>query len=416
MTRINETFKYSDLKNGIFDPEKDTIIGDSVTFSNPTITYQLIDLNEVKTEKVGKGCYGAIFFPIEFEGTLTVEYTTYDSTRSEVDSDNLSIGNQELSYRRIANKSSVVPDAPRDNIDFRQAVDVEPMLARYLLLQQFTGKRLTSKFVISRSMDDYFENYWNQDDVTMSASTIEPTIPWMRMGNGSGDSLKSDIKEQSLQTTIDGIEAKLNPMDPVMDEAYANIMNVASKLTPKDIMIQVVNHINSRYRPDEYTSKVIRDESFSVIDDMISIDVNGTSYELMWRSDVAEALGRAEDAVKYIGNTNGPYFSPDQYKDVESLMAKVITTAKTANRIELDEEKGNSIRVGLNEVTFIGNEDKLMMDNVVRDSSNYLVGDIYRDAIAVGRSIDSILSRFTNTTILNESARSIDDMLNYLEA
>lgn len=413
MSRISEVINYDDLDNGLLTPDKDVVIADTIALSNPTIKYLAVDQDPIKTAKSGKGCYRSIYFPTPFSGPLTIAYSTYKSTRSEIHDDSLSVGDANLSYTKVGNKTSVVDDGDRNSINFNQISDIEPLLARYLLLQQFDGKPLLSYATIARAMDNYFENYWEKLPINLVTGEVEPNIPWLRTGTANN---RIDASGDSLSMTLDGVTDTLNPVDPILNSAFDTMMAKVATLTPTESIDKLVNAINDKYSAGSRDVGVTVGKDFDVVDNTLVLTINNTVYPINWAEAAVEAASLAEKAISETKGITGYVRVDIAQKALQTLYEDTLTNDDSAMSYSIDSINGHSLRYGNIVLQSLGEkhlaELKLVEDNL----DNYRVDDIYLASISLASELSELSELFNPHIVFNGGADTPDDILDFLES
>lgn len=411
MTRITETFRYTDLTNGIFTPTKDVIVATSLTLSISSLTYRLIDLDVARTAKAGTGCYKRIYFG-SFNGELTISYETYDSIRTDVNSPDVTGDASTLDYGKVLNKTTVVEDIDRDTIDFNNIADVEPLIARYMFIQQFIGRRLTSRFVIARALDDYFTNYYTGVSVDASIGYIEPDIPWLVLNSPTGNSLDYT---NGLSITLGDEIQQLDPYDAAADAKYDLLVATLNKLTPTALMDELIESINTLYNPTTDTSVILEDSYFKVNSDSIELLVNGTWYKLNWNTLFNNAVSSASEILSKIG-TVAPTLDETSQNALQELIDTIITNGDTTQNIKVDLVNGSTITIDGLTINLIGTTDSAAITSAMTNLSGYLVPEAYQSSMTRATELIALKDLFTAKTLINKVATTVDSMLTYLES
>ncbi len=409
--RISQTFKHVDLKNGFLELDADVAIVGTVLISDPRIKFSLADMDIGRTTKLGKGCYKKLSIRESFDGEITVVYNTFDNTRTDIAEDRLQLKNDTLSYDKVVNKTTVVEDTHREQITFNQVSDADPLAARYLLLQQFSGKRMVSKYVIARGIDDYFENHWVGVSVDKSGGYIEPSVPWYRMGSG-GDRL--EVGEDSLSTITDGSVRTLRPTDEVLSERFAEVMKLRGGLIRNEDVQTVVNKINGIYRSRPDSDRLQRGIDFDYRAGQFEMTSGDDEIRVNYRTLYEVAMDLSRTAIDTSIDINTLTTTLGSYSAIQDLLSTKLTNGDTNVCYKHDPYNGGSLRIGDDVVHFVGSKDGLMIDNLISNLSKYEYSTDYDSAIKGSRNIVKLLGVGKEGDLLNKSADSIDKMLDFL--
>lgn len=408
----SQRVKWSELNNGLLTLDKDSLIADTLVISNPTIKYSLEDQDVDNTVLTGQGCYRTIRFESTWDEYITVSYSSHLSKRTDVAEDAFSVAGNELSYRKVGNKSSVVPDEYRESINFNQVTDVDALGARYIMLQQFIGSRLASKYVVSRAMDDYFANYWDGEAVNYGVGSIEQNVPWLRMNIDSGDRLYAG--DMKLTVVINDMETSLSPTDDILNDVYIQQSNAIAKMTPISVMPAIISHVNTRYTEIMAKDANSVGNSFAAIDNVLSLKIDDVMHEMDWANAATSIVSRSAKVLSALDNTT-PYTGEIAKLEIDAAMTNVITINGTGNTIIIDEVDGSIIKVGGKELHLLGNRDLINVNTKVSLASKYLVPADSIPQLALGRRVKGILSHNAKAPLINRVAANRADMIDYLK-
>lgn len=409
--RITEVITWDSLDSGYFTPSHDVMIGSGVAVSNPTIKFTLIDLDPAHTREAGAGCYKRLYFDTEFEGDLTVVYTPHQTVRKDSHMGALDVGVKEVSYNKLFNKSSVVEDTTRDDISFHQVLDIDALAARYIMLQQFSGKRLTSQYVIARAMDDYFENYYGKVNINLRSGTVEADIPWIRLNVSTGNRLVSEA-DNELSLYMNGVLSTLSPSDDALNTQYAEAIVPTTDKVSQAQMNLVVSTINSRFGGRAHSSD-ITPESI-VLDDSRFMMMMGNSSEQVESWEYSKgALEDLSDAISDIRDKVDSVEAMTAHNGLEKRLRGILND--TAGRITytMNSIAGNTLSINGVTQTYPGAKHVSQVNALLNKKDNYLIPSEYLDVVEDARKIaKGILP--TGYTPVNKSASTLDEMINFL--
>ncbi len=408
-TEVQNEFTYESLDNGVFTPLKDVIMSGSEILSDTTVEYRLVDQDEERTLEAGIGCYSSIYFPNSFDGTITLGYNTWNSTRSEIHADVLKLTSDIPSYNDIPNKASVVSDNERNDIDFGKITDVESLLAHYLMIQQHSGKQMASSYVIARALDTYFDTYWKEILIHVSSGYIEPSIPWIRLNNLIGNTLT--VEGDSLSITESSVTTTLNPIDSVLENAITEICTKVDLAWEEGALDGVIQFINSNYNTRTYSSDVKLDETFKVSSDGITFTSNGVTSTLGWSVRTETALQGATEARVFGDNALLSQLQEDDYSTLMELMKTTFNNYPSPNCYSLEDATLTIDDVTLN---LIKPSDITEVEELIINKDDFKYGSKFVSTVDEARAIASITDSYVIPTLYNTNAKTIEDMLEYL--
>ena len=237
-------------------------------------------------------------------------------------------------YSKVGNKTSVVDDGNRDSINFTQISDVEPLLARYMLLQQFDGKPLLSYATISRAMDDYFENYWGNLPGDLGIGGGTPKIPWLRIGDSNN---KLDVGADGLSMTLEGVTSKLSPIDSVINIAFDTMIAEVATLTPIENIDSLIDKINVGYSDVSDKSGVVLGEDFEIVDNTLVLTIDDTVYPINWATVLSETMVAADKVISDTMDIPEPFGTETSQKAILELYEDTLTNNDSNISYSLDQ-------------------------------------------------------------------------------
>lgn len=411
-TRIVETLTYADLNNGVFTPSADTMIGSGITVNRPDVKFERKSHNQKLSQLLGVGCFDRLYFPTAFSDSIVIEYSAYSTTRHDNSQDELSMSNADLEYPRLINKTSVVEDGVRNNINFQNVSDVSPLLARYVMLQQFAGKRMNSRYTLARVLDDYFANYYNPGNISMGGGSIIPAVPWLRLGTTTGNRL--DFDEESITIVANGKSRTLSPLESVTSENVSNALAALESLYYTSDMFPIIDAIQTGFLARDNDNYIKRGFQFRVNSNKLFLAIGSKVTQVDWRGPYATAIEKASEAKTATLDIIALITAIDGYESISELLRTTITNNPGDYSYNIDGAYGSSITADGTTVTFPGSLDIDLYESTLNNRADYLVPDEFISTVSIATRLEEVLLGAKTDDLVNKSASTINSMFNYL--